>query len=115
MSLLKIIINAISDVKGQDIEVLNMKGKSPLFDYMVLCSATNERQLSAIVDNLVKEVQKNEFVVKHVEGKKMNQWVLVDCIDAVVHVFTPEERAKYNLEKLWGDCERIDVLTLLDE
>ncbi|HEY8435476.1 MAG TPA: ribosome silencing factor [Haloplasmataceae bacterium] len=114
MSLLKIIINAILDVNGHQVEVLDMREKSPLFDYMVLCSATNERQLAAIVDNVVKEVHKHEFVVKHVEGKRMNFWVLIDCIDVVVHVFTPEERAKYNLEKLWGDCERVDLEALLD-
>lgn len=113
MSLLKIIINAIDDVKGQDIEILNMKEKSPLFDHMVICTATNERQLSAIVDNVVKEVEKNEFVVKQVEGKNGNLWVLIDCIDVVVHVFTQEERTKYNLEKLWGECERISVEALL--
>lgn len=108
MSLLKTIINAVSDVKAQDIEIIDMEQKSSLFDYMVICTATNERQLRAIVDTVVKDVEKNEFVVKHVEGKNGNVWILVDCIDVVVHVFLKEERQKYNLEKLWGDFKRLD-------
>jgi ribosome-associated protein len=53
-------------------------------------------------------------VVKQVEGKNGNLWILVDCIDVIVHVFLKEEREKYNIEKLWGECPRINVASLLD-
>lgn len=114
MSLLKTIISALDDLKAEDIEILDMEQNSPLFDHMVICSATNERQLKAIVDHVVKEVETKGFTVKHVEGKNGNLWVLIDCIDAVVHVFNKEEREKYNLEKLWGEAKRLKAIDYID-
>lgn len=114
MSLLKIIINAIDDVKGEKIEILDMEGKSPLFDYMVICSAKNDRQLRAIVDNIIKEVETNEYVIKNVEGKNGNLWILIDCVDVIVHVFMKDEREKYSIEKLWGECKRLSSETFIN-
>ena len=113
MSLLKTIISACDDIQAQDIEILDMANKTPLFDHMVICTGKSDRQLNAIVDNIVEHVEKNEYVVKQIEGKNGNLWILVDCIDVIVHVFMKEEREKYNIEKLWGECPRIDAHELL--
>jgi ribosome-associated protein len=115
MSLLKTIINACDDINAQEIEILDMENKSPLFDYMVICTARSDRQLRGIVDHIAEEVEKNEYTVKQIEGKNGNLWVLVDCIDVIVHVFVKEERDKYNIERLWGECKRLDASEFIEQ
>jgi ribosome-associated protein len=114
MNLLKTVTKACDDGNALDIEVLDMHSKTPLFDYMILCTGRSDRQVNAIVDRIVEECHKNNYPIKNVEGKNGNLWVLVDCVDVVVHVFLNEERPKYSLEKLWGDCKRLDVEQLLN-
>jgi ribosome-associated protein len=113
MTLLKTIIKACDDVKASDIEVLDMEKKSPLFDHMVLCTGRSDRQVGSIVDRIKNDLTKANFPIKNIEGKNGNLWVLVDCFDVIVHVFLNEERSKYSIEKLWGDCKRLNVEELL--
>src|SRR5690554_6491576 len=114
MELLKTIIKACDDLKAQDIKILDMKGISPLLDYMVICTGNSDRQVEAIVKRVKDDVYKNNFNIKHIEGSNYNLWVLIDCFDIVCHVFQRDERIKYSIEKIWGDVPKISVEDLLD-
>ena len=94
----------IADKKGEDVLLLDIQGISIVADYFVIGSATSERQARAIVDDIKQEV-KHSFDVRplHIEGQSDTGWVLMDYGDVVVHLFTPEMRAYYDLEGLWRD------------
>lgn len=109
MTLLETITKACDDLKALDIQILDMKGISPLVDYMVICTGRSDRQVNAIVHKIKDEVLKNNYQVKHIEGADGSLWVLIDCFDIVCHVFQNDERIKYSLEKIWGDVPRIKL------
>lgn len=113
MTLLKTITKACDDLKALDIEILDMQNKSPLIDYMVICTGRSDRQVGAIVRKIKEEVLKNGYDVKNIEGGNENIWVLVDCYDVIVNVFINDERMKYGLERIWGDVPRVNVEELL--
>jgi ribosome-associated protein len=87
---------------GEDILLLDVREISPFADFFVFCSGNSERQLRALAEG-VRGTTKNEFGVlpHHVEGKPVSGWVLIDYIDVIVHILTPELRAFYDLEGLW--------------
>ncbi len=99
--LLEIVINSIEDSKAEDIITIDLKGKSGIADSMIICSGRSSRQVSAIADTLYRALKQNGYENCHLEGQKTNDWVLVDAIDVIVHVFRPEVRSFYNLEKMW--------------
>lgn len=109
MDKLECVIKAIDDKLGSDIVAIDMRMSSPLFDTFVICSASNERLLMAIKDNIVDECYKLGYDVKRVEGAKNSKWLLVDLGDIVCHIFDKDERKKYNLEKLWGDMPHLNI------
>lgn len=113
MELLKVVVDAIDDVKARDIDIINMQEISPLVDYMVVCTGGSDRQVQAIYNKLKETVFEKGFDIKHIEGTESNLWVLVDCKDVIVHIFQQDERIKYNLERLWGDAPRISVSEVL--
>ncbi|MBP2098272.1 ribosome-associated protein [Enterococcus rivorum] len=80
-----------------------------LADYFMICQATSDRQINAIVDEVVEQVEKAQVEVKRIEGKDGGKWVLIDLGDVIVHVFQSSERAFYNLEKLWSDAPMVNV------
>lgn len=106
--IIKTIINAILDKKGEEIVSLNLK-KIPesVADYFIICEASNPNLIKAIADNIEKEVKDacGEWPHK-VEGKSGEKWILVDYIDVVIHCMMPETRAFYNIEDLWQDAEK---------
>ena len=81
--------------------------------YCIICEANSERQAKAYASLIEDELDKNNFEIHHIEGRKDNQWILVDAIDIIVHVFTKEGRVNYNLDKLWLDLEEIPVEEVL--
>ena len=97
-----ILIDSISDKKGRDILLLDMREQSILSDYFLLCSASNDRQLKAIAE-AVKEEAKEKAGISSTgyEGTPQSGWMLIDFGDLVIHVFSEEQRAYYNLEELW--------------
>jgi len=103
MTLLNIVYQAMEEKKGQNIQVIDFKNRSVLTDAFVICDAASLRQVNAIVDAIVDAVEKNNFVVKHIEGGKESRWVLIDCYDVIAHVFVSGEREIYQLENLWAD------------
>lgn len=97
----RIVVNALEDIKGKDIEVLNTRKLTSLFDRLVICSGDSNRQVKALARNVQEKVKEAGGEVVGVEGEDTGDWVLVDCGDLVVHVMQPAVRSYYNLEELW--------------
>ena len=94
--------DSLEDDKAQDITLIDLAGKTSLADYMVIASGRSHRHVSAISDHLVRRLKEQGFGRCRVEGLPHCDWVLIDAGDVIVHVFRPEVRDFYKLEKLWG-------------
>ena len=101
--LLASILTSLSDDKAEDIVQINLRGKTEIGDYMVICSGRSTRQVSAISEKLAQNIKENFGRTPRVEGKEIGDWVLIDTGDVIVHVFRPEVREFYQLEKMWMD------------
>ena len=97
-----LVVNSLEDDKAQAITVIDLAGKSTLADFMVIASGTSARHLSAISDHLVERLKAADAPKATVDGKDQGDWVLIDAGDVIVHLFRPEVREFYNLEKLWN-------------
>ncbi|MCI1892520.1 ribosome silencing factor [Schleiferilactobacillus perolens] len=106
---LQIAVTAADNKRAEDIVALDMQEVSLLADYFVIMSGNSERQVQAIVEGVIEAEEKANVSVQGVEGNKNSRWILIDLGDVVVHVFQKEERAFYNLEKLWSDAPVVDV------
>lgn len=109
MEKIKLIIDALDSVNLFDIVVYDMKEKSPFFDYIVISSSTSERQLQASISHITKGLVEHKYEPPRVEGKNSNSWILIDCGDIIVNVFTKDEREHYNLEKMLAEINNIDL------
>lgn len=112
MEQLEIAVKALDEKSATDIVVLDMKGLSPLFDYMVIASASNQRLAKSLVDNVIYRFEEGGYSIKGIEGED-GAWVLVDCKDIIINVFSNEERSHYDLEKLYLDVKRVDISKML--
>ncbi|SER83998.1 ribosome silencing factor [Psychrobacillus sp. OK032] len=108
-SLVEIAFKAADDKRAEDIVVLNMQGVSLLADYFLICHANSDRQVQAIAKELEQQASIAGYHVKRLEGFDEARWILVDMGDVVAHVFHKDDRAYYNLERLWGDAPMIEV------
>lgn len=97
----KIVVAALEEIKGRDIEVINTRKLTALFDRIVICSGESNRQTRALARNVQEKVREAGGEVVSVEGEDSGEWVLVDLGDIVVHVMQPAIRSYYNLEELW--------------
>ena len=95
------ILKLLDDKKANQVVTVDLKNKSSIADYLIIASATNTRQVGAIADSLYREL-KAMGIRSTIEGVPQCDWVLVDAGDIIVHIFRPEVRAFYNLEKMWG-------------
>ena len=100
---------ALDAKKGVDIKVLRTAELTTLADYFVICSATSSTQIKALSENCEKVMDEAGEPAHHVEGYRGGTWVLLDFSSVVVHVFTDEARKFYDLERLWGDAEVVDI------
>lgn len=98
----RVIVDALEDVKGQDIKVFNTAHLSDMFERVIVASGTSNRQTRALASSVVEKVKAAGGDIVSVEGEDSGEWVLVDCGEAVVHVLQPTFRAYYNLEEIWG-------------
>lgn len=99
------VIDAIEDIKGFDITVMDVRKLTSLTNYMIVASATSSRQAKAIADNVREKIKEKGYEIRGTEGEKDGEWVLVDLDDIVVHIMVPATRAYYNLEQLWTEGE----------
>ena len=96
------IVKSIDDDKGEDIVVIDLRGKSNITDFIVIASGRSARQVGAMADHIIRKIQPQLSFRMQVEGLPQGDWVLIDCGDAVVHLFRPEVRDFYAIEKMWG-------------
>ena len=97
------IASIAADKKAIDIRLLDVREVVSYTDYFVICGGNTERQTKAIHDAVHEELKKDGILPRRVEGAREARWILMDYLDAVVHIFTPEARAFYRLEQLWGE------------
>lgn len=101
-------IAACQEKKAEDISILELeKGSGAFTDYFVVCSGTNPRQIQAISDEVEDRLKKAGLRPAHVEGYKQAEWVLIDYVDFVVHIFTEKARQYYDLERLWKSAKKL--------
>lgn len=101
-------IQAADDKKAVDMVVLDLRKAGGFTDYFVICSGTNSRQIRAIADGVMDALAADGGKPAHVEGYDRSEWILLDYFDFIVHVFAPETRAFYGLERLWGNAETVE-------
>ncbi len=106
-TLLKQVLTILDDAKAQSVATIDLKGKSSIGDYMVVASGRSQRHVGAVADQLVKKLKAAGHGRARVEGLPHCDWVLIDSGDVIVHIFRPEVREFYNLEKMWS-AERPD-------
>lgn len=108
--LAKVAATAADDKKASDIILLDLTGQSDVCDYFLICTANNAPQMEAVVEGVEEKVQKNTGLKPiSKEGRGRSRWVLIDYGSVIVHVFTPEARDYYRLERLWGDAPRVEL------
>ena len=107
-TMLEVAVKAGDSKRAEDIVALDMRGVS-LADYFVIMSGTSDRQVQAIVDEIEDKEEEAGVTIRRIEGQKGSKWMLIDMNDVVVHVFMPEERQFYNLEKLWQEAPLVEV------
>ncbi|WP_281840302.1 ribosome silencing factor [Sinisalibacter aestuarii] len=100
-SLLERIVASLEDDKAEEIVAIPLRGKSSMADHMVICSGRSSRQVAAISEKLTDRLKQEMNILCKIEGKDQGDWVLIDAGDVVVHVFRPEVREFYQLEKMW--------------
>lgn len=107
--MLRAAVEAAIDKKAMEIVVLDLKGLASFTDYFLICSGGSQRQLKTIADEVDRVLRGAGRRPMHFEGYPKGEWVLMDYVDFVVHVFTPESRAYFDLERLWGDATRLAI------
>ena len=98
-----IVINTLDINKAQDIITIDLKDKSSMADYMIIASGTSSRHIQSLSEQVLEKFKKNGVPDSKIEGKQSNEWKLVDGIDLIVHIFHPEKRKFYELEKIWAE------------
>lgn len=101
-ALLAAVLASLEDAKAEDIVALDIAAKSPIADHMVICTGRSHRHVGAIADHLLKDLKDGGFGHAITEGQQSCDWVLVDAGNVIVHVFRPEVRQFYNIEKMWA-------------
>ena len=101
-SLLSLIQATLDDAKAEDVITLELAGQSSLADQMVMATGRVDRHVSALADHVVSAMKDHGFPTPRVEGTEANEWVLIDAGDVIVHIFKPDARSFYNIERLWG-------------
>ena len=99
----KIIVKTLDINKAQDIVSIDLKDKSSMADYMIIASGTSSRHIQALSEQVLEKFKNNGLKESKIEGKESNEWKLVDGIDLIVHIFHPEKRKFYELEKMWSE------------
>ena len=108
-----VLAKALDSKKGEELKVLKTEALTTLADYFVICTASSNTQIKAMSDACEEAMEKNGERVHHIEGHRGGTWLLMDFSSVVVHIFTDEARKFYDLERLWGDAEQMDLTEVL--
>ena len=103
LDLKKIVINTLDINKAQDIVSIDLKDKSSMADYMIIASGTSSRHIQSLSEQVLEKLKVNGVKESKIEGKDSNEWKLVDGMDLIIHIFHPEKRKFYELEKMWSE------------
>jgi len=95
--------------KALEIAIIDIGNKSSFADYLLLASGSSERQIGSLRDEVAEQLSKQDIPVKNIEGKPTSGWILMDYGDVIINILTSEMRQRYNIEKVWGDCEIMSV------
>jgi ribosome-associated protein len=98
-----IVINTLDLNKAQDIVTINLKDKSSMADFMIIASGTSSRHIQSLSEQVLEKLKDSGIKNSKIEGKESSEWKLVDGIDVIVHIFHPEKRKFYELEKIWSE------------
>ncbi len=98
-----VVINILDLNKAQDIVTIDLKDKSSMADYMIIASGTSSRHIQSLSEQVLEKLKNNGIKNSKIEGKDSSEWKLVDGIDLIVHIFHPEKRKFYELEKIWSE------------
>ena len=101
--LLKVVIDALDELKGVDIDAIDVRALTSITDYMVVVSGNSSRHVKSLASNTIDDLREAGVRALGVEGEELGEWVLVDFADVVIHVMREEVRAYYEIEKLWGE------------
>lgn len=104
--LLNLIQKVLDDNKANDIVTIDLKGKTSIANYMVIASGTSNRHVASLADKLKYELKQNGYTSSS-EGEEKANWVLIDAFDVIIHIFCPEVRDFYNLEKMWSSVAEL--------
>ena len=99
----KIIIKTLDINKALDIIEIDLKDKSSMADYMIIASGTSSRHIQSLSEQVLEKLKENGILNSKIEGKDSNEWKLVDGIDLIIHIFHPEKRKFYEIEKIWSE------------
>jgi ribosome-associated protein len=102
-------LRAAEDKKATDLVVLDLRKAAGFTDFFVISSGANPRQIRAIADSVMSSLAVEGVKPAHVEGYDRSEWVLLDYFDFIVHIFMPDTRVFYDLERLWGNAERVEI------
>ena len=102
-NLKSIILDTLDSNKALDIISINLKNKSSMADYMIIASGTSSRHIQALSEQVLEKLKDNGIKNSRIEGKESSDWKLVDGIDLIIHIFNPEKRKFYELEKIWSE------------
>ena len=108
----EIVINTLDLNKAQDIVTIDLKDKSSMADYMIIASGTSSRHIQSLSEQVLEKLKNNGVKDSKIEGKESGEWKLVDGIDLIVHIFHPEKRKFYELEKMWSELIPQERLTI---
>lgn len=103
-----LIAKTLSEKKAFDITIIDIAERSGFADFFVLCTASSLRQMGSLNDELQNKLAQEDLLPKNIEGKGESGWILMDYGDIIINIFTEEARNKYLIEKIWGDCNKVD-------
>ena len=106
------ILNTLDSNKALDVVSIDLTGKSSMADYMIIASGTSSRHIQALSEQVLEQFKNNGIINCKIEGKDSNDWKLIDGIDLVVHIFNPEKRKFYELEKMWSELIPKEKVTI---
>jgi ribosome-associated protein len=102
------VLASLDDDKAEEVVKIDLRGRSDVADYMVICSGRSSRQVASISEKLVDRLKQDFQIIAKMEGKETGDWVLIDASDVIIHVFRPEVRDFYQLEKMWLQSDGLD-------